>query len=39
MSFQVKQREWQKILENAVWFVDEDSRKTFTEYCRNLKGT
>ena len=39
MLFQVKQGEWQKVYENAIWFVNEDSRKAFTEYCRNLKGT
>ena len=39
LSFQVKQGEWQKIYENAVWFVNEDYRETLTKYCRNLKGT
>ena len=36
--FKLSRENDKKIYENAVWFVDVDSRKTFTEYCRNLKG-
>ena len=28
-----------KNYENALWFVDEDSRKIFTKDCQNFKRT